>query len=241
MNDRETGKKRETFASFFGLLMTMIGVAVGLGAVWRFPYMVGRFGGAAFVLFYMAIIFFVCIPALMAEWTLGRYTRRGTLGAFQKGGFPGGKYVGGFLFFIVFLATGYYTNAIGWVGFHALAEAVNAFGGNLNAEAILPPPTGFNPNSFLLQLMMTAFVIFTCGIVLIKGLRKGIERVSKLAVPALFIILVILIARAVTLKGAMEGIKWYIGGFQFDKLTPSVMAAALGMAFFSWDGSQGRA
>ena len=233
MNEKETGKKRETFASFFGLLMTMIGVAVGLGAVWRFPYMVGRFGGAAFVLFYMVIIFFVCIPALMAEWTLGRYTKRGTLGAFQKGGFPGGKYVGGFLFFIVFLATGYYSNAIGWVGFHALAEVVNALGGNLNAEAILPPPAGFNLNSFLLQLIMTAFVIFTCGIVLIKGLRKGIEKVSKLAVPALFIILIILIARAVTLKGAIEGIKWYIGGFQFDKLTPSVMAAALGMAFFS--------
>jgi len=226
-------KKRETFTSFFGLLMTMIGVAVGLGAVWRFPYMVGKFGGAAFVLFYMIVVFFIGMPALMAEWTLGRYTRRGTLGSFERGGFPGGKYIGAFLFFIVFWATGYYSNALGWVGFHALGELVNAFGGHLNSAAILPPQEGFNLVSFLLQIMMTAFVIFSCGIVLAKGLRKGIEKVSKWIVPSLFIILLILILRSVTLKGASEGIKWYIGGFRFSELTGSVMAAALGMAFFS--------
>jgi len=213
--------------------MTMIGVAVGLGAVWRFPYMVGKFGGAAFVLFYMAVVFFIGIPALMAEWTLGRYTRRGTLGSYEKGRFPGGKFVGVFLFFIVFWATGYYSNAVGWVGFHALAEFFNAFGVNLNAASILPPQEGFNLTSFLLQLMMTAFVIFTCAIVLIKGLRKGIEKASKWIVPTLFIILIILIIRSVTLSGASKGIKWYIGGFRFSELTPSVMAAALGMAFFS--------
>jgi NSS family neurotransmitter:Na+ symporter len=233
MNGQDLGPKRETFASFFGLLMTMIGVAVGLGAVWRFPYMVGKFGGAAFVLFYMAIVFFVGIPALMAEWTLGRHTRRGTLGSYEKGGFPGGKYVGGFLIFIVFWATGYYSNAVGWVGFHALGEFLNAFGVNLNAAAILPPQEGFNLTSFLLQLMMTGFVIFTCGIVLVKGLRRGIEKASKWIVPTLFFILIILIIRSVTLPGAGEGIKWYIGSFRFSELTPSVMAAALGMAFFS--------
>jgi len=227
------GTKRETFDSLFGLLMTMIGVAVGLGAVWRFPYMVGKFGGAAFVLFYMAVVFFIGIPALMAEWTLGRYTRRGTLGSYEKGGFPGGKVVGAFLLFIVFWATGYYSNAVGWVGFHAIGELCNAFGVNLNASSILPPQEGFNLTSFLLQLMMTAFVIFTCGIVLIKGLRKGIEKVSKWIVPTLFFILIILIIRSVTLRGASEGIKWYIGSFRFSELTPSVMAAALGMAFFS--------
>ena len=225
--------KRETFASNFGLLMTMIGVAVGLGAVWRFPYMVGKFGGAAFVLFYMVIVLFIGIPALMAEWMLGRHTRRGTLGAYEKGGFPGGKFVGAFLFFIVFCATGYYSNALGWVGFHGLSELASAFGFNLDASAILPPQEGFNLTSLLLQLMMTAFVIFSCGLVLIKGLRKGIEKVSKWIVPVLFIILIILIVRSVTLRGAEEGIKWYIGGFRFSELKPSVMAAALGMAFFS--------
>ena len=224
---------RETFESRFGVLMTMIGVAVGLGAVWRFPYMVGRFGGAAFVVFYLAVVFFVGIPALMAEWILGRHTRRGTLGSFEKGGFPGGRYVGACLFFVVFWATGYYSNAIGWVGFHALGEVVRALGGRLDASAILPPAEGFNLKSFLLQLFMTGFVIFTCGIVLVKGLRKGIEKASKWVVPALFLILIVLICRSVTLEGSREGIEWYIGGFRWSALTPSVMAAALGMAFFS--------
>jgi len=225
--------KRETFTSNFGLLMTMIGVAVGLGAVWRFPYMVGKFGGAAFVLFYMGVVLFIGIPALMAEWILGRHTQRGTLGAYKKGGLPGGKYVGYFLFFIVFCATGYYSNALGWVGFHALGELVNVFGVHLDAGVILPPQQDFDITSFLLQLSMTALVIFTCGIVLVKGLRKGIERTSKWIVPSLFVILIILILRSVTLSGAKQGIDWFIGGFRFDALNPSVMAAALGMAFFS--------
>ena len=225
--------KRETFSSHFGLLMTMIGVAVGLGAVWRFPYMVGKFGGAAFVLFYLAVVFFIGIPALMAEWILGRHTRRGTLGAYEKGGLPGGKYVGYFFFFIVFWATGYYSNALGWVGFHAIGELVSALGGHLDAGAILPPLQGFDLRSFLLQLLMTAVVIFTCGVVLVKGLRKGIERTSKWIVPTLFAILVVLIVRSITLPGAKRGIDWFIGGFRFEALKPSVMAAALGMAFFS--------
>lgn len=224
---------RETFTSNFGLLMTMIGVAVGLGAVWRFPYMVGKFGGAAFVLFYFVVVFFIGIPALMAEWMLGRYTERGTLGAYERGKFPGGKFVGKFLLFILFWAAGYYSNAVGWVGFHALGEFVSAFGGNLNTSAILPPQEGFNLTSLLLQLMMTAFVISSCAFVLIKGLRKGIEKTSKWIVPTLFTILIILIFRSATLSGAGEGIKWYIGSFRFSELTPSVMAAALGMAFFS--------
>jgi NSS family neurotransmitter:Na+ symporter len=225
--------KRETFSSFFGQLMTMIGVAVGLGAVWRFPYMVGRFGGSAFVLFYIIIVLFVGIPALMCEWTLGRYTKRGTLGAFERGGLPGGKIMGTFLFCVVFFATGYYSNALGWVGFFALSELLNALGISLNASSILPPQEGFNLTSFLLQLMMTFFVIFMCGYVLIRGLRQGIEKISKWIVPFLFTILIILIFRSITLEGADQGIKWFIGRFAISELTPSVLAAALGMAFFS--------
>jgi NSS family neurotransmitter:Na+ symporter len=204
-----------------------------LGAVWRFPYMVGKFGGAAFVLFYLAIVFFIGIPALMAEWILGRHTQRGTLGAFEKGNLPGGKFVGYFLFFIVFWATGYYSDAVGWVGFHAFGELVNAFGGHINSNAILPPQEGFDLTSFLLQLTMTAVVIFTCGVVLVKGLREGIEKASKWIVPALFGILIVLIFRSITLPGAGDGLHWFIGGFRFEELKPSVMAAALGMAFFS--------
>lgn len=228
-----SGKSRETFSSFFGQLMSMIGVAVGLGAVWRFPYMVGRFGGSAFVLFYIIIVLFIGIPALICEWMLGRHTQRGTLGSFERGHLPGGKIAGFFLFCIVFFATGYYSNALGWVVFHALSEFLNALGVPLRASAILPPQEGFDLTSLILQLLMTFGVIFCCGFVLIKGLRQGIEKISKWIVPFLFAILILLIFRSVTLNGAGEGIEWFIGRFALCELTPSVMAAALGMAFFS--------
>jgi NSS family neurotransmitter:Na+ symporter len=226
-------KQRETFASKFGLLMTMIGVAVGLGNVWRFPYMVGRFGGASFVLFYLLMVLLVGIPALMAEWTLGRYTRRGTLGAFERGGLPGGRYVGYFFMFVVFCATGYYSNTLGWVLLHAIAEAGSLAGVEMNPSAILPPESGFDQRSLMLQSVFTPLVIAACGLILIKGLRRGIERISKIIMPTLLVILIMLIVRAVTLEGAGVGLRWYAGSLSFEGLNGNVMAAALGQAVFS--------
>ncbi len=225
--------QRETFASKFGLLMTMIGVAVGLGNVWRFPYMVGRFGGASFVLFYLLMVLLVGIPALMAEWTLGRHTRRGTLGAFERGGLPGGRYIGYFFMFVVFCATGYYSNTLGWVLLHAIAEAGSLAGVEINPSAILPPESGFDRRSLVLQFVFTPLVIVACGFILIKGLRRGIERISKIIMPTLLVILIMLIVRAVTLEGAGVGLRWYAGSLSFEGLNGSVMAAALGQAVFS--------
>jgi len=224
---------RETFVSGFGVLMTMIGAAVGLGAVWRFPYMVGRFGGASFVLFYVAVVLFVGIPALMTEWALGRHTGRGPLGAYERGGLPGGRVVGGLLFAVLLVAAGYYGNVVGWVLYHGLSELSRGLGLRFDPAVILPPAAGFEAASFLRQLVMTGVVIVTCGLVIARGLRKGIERASKWIVPAVFLILLVLILRSVTLDGAGEGLKWYLGSFRLSNLTPSVMAAAMGMAFFS--------
>jgi len=226
-------KNRETFSSNFGLLMTMIGVAVGLGNVWRFPYLVGKFGGASFVLFYVMAVLFIGIPALMAEWTLGRFTRRGPLGAYEKGGLPGGKLVGIFFIFIVLCATAYYNNTLGWVGFYGISHIVKIFGGKIKPEIILPPETGFDITSFLLQLLMTGSVILGAVVVLLKGLKKGIEKISKIIIPLLFLILLILIIRAVTLPGSEQGLKWYLGGIKSESLTASTMVAALGQAVFS--------
>jgi NSS family neurotransmitter:Na+ symporter len=195
--------------------------------------MVGRFGGASFVLFYLLMVLLVGIPALMAEWTLGRHTRRGTLGAFEKGGLPFGKYVGYFFMFVVFCATGYYSNTLGWVLLHAISEAGSIVGVDANPSAILPPNEGFNSTSLVLQLVFTPVVVGACGFVLVKGLRRGIERISKIIMPTLLVILLVLILRAVTLDGAAEGLRWYIGSLSFEALNGSVMAAALGQAVFS--------
>jgi len=211
-----------------GTLMTIIGVAIGLGNVWRFPYMAGKFGGAAFVLFYAFISVVVGVPALMAEFALGRAARRGPVGAFALGGLPMGTAVGWFFFVVVTAATGYYTAVIGWVLYYAIGQIAP-----VNAAAILPPDSGFVTKSFVLQLACTAAVIVANALVVSRGLRAGIERASKFVLPALFAVIIVLMIRSLTLPGSMEGVRWYILKFRFADLTPTVMVAAIGHAVFS--------
>lgn len=225
--------ERETFASRFGALMSLIGVAIGLGNVWRFPYLVGKFGGAAFVLFYVVIAVAIGVPGLMAEWALGRQTRRGPVGAFVKGRLPFGLQFGWLLFACVIAATGYYTAVIGWVLYYAVGALVSSFGVPFDASAVLPPDHGFVARSFVLQMICTAAVTGACVLVLEKGLRSGIERVSKVMMPLLLVTLLILVARSLTLPGAMAGVRWYILKFRLEDLNANVMVAAMGHAMFS--------
>jgi len=224
---------RETFTTRFGVLMAMIGVAVGLGNVWRFPYMVGRFGGAAFVLLYVVIVALIGVPALAAEWSLGRETRRGTVGALARGGLPFGRQIGWFFFIVVSAATAYYAAVIGWVLFHALGLSLNVVGGTLDPAAILPPDDGFAARPYLLQAAMTATVLAVCGVVMVRGLRAGIERASRVLTPLLFITLLLVAARSLTLDGAWEGVQWYLLKIDLDAIRPATAAAALGQAVFS--------
>lgn len=225
--------EREIFSSRFGLLMTMIGVAVGLGNVWRFPYMVGKFGGASFVVIYILAVVLLGIPTLMAEWALGRHTRLGPFGAFAHAGLPMGRYVGWFFFFVVTVATGYYSNAIGWVLYHGIGEALDLVEVSLDTSAILPPAEGFSPKSLALQLACTALVLASCAVVLVRGLRGGIERASKLIMPTLLGIVMLLVVRTLTLPGAWEGVRWYLLKVDLSQLDGGVVLAALGQAFFS--------
>lgn len=223
---------RETFGSRLGMLATMVGLAVGLGNIWRFPYMVGQFGGAAFILLYLVIAALVAVPALMGEWALGRHTRLGTLGAYERVGVPGGRRLGWLLCLIVWAAVAYYTNAIGWVVFHALGQVAQGVGLGFDASVILPPETGFSALSMTLQCGFTAAVLGLEAAVILKGVRRGIERVSMIVTPVLFVTLLILIVRSVTLPGAGEGVAWLLA-FEPHDVTPSVVIAALGQVVFS--------
>ncbi len=223
--------ERETFASRLGSLAAMIGVAVGLGNVWRFPYMVGRYGGAAFVLVYVAIAALVGVPALMAEWSLGRHTRRGTLGAFEIAGMPGGRQLGWLLGVIVLAAVAYYDNAIGWVVYHAFAQLASPVA-TVDASRILPPASGFSEVSFGLQIVMTTLVLGTEAAVILAGVRGGIERASRWIMPVLFASLLLLIARSLTLPGSGAGVRWLLA-FRPADVTASVTMAALGQVVFS--------
>ena len=224
---------RDTFTSRLGVVATMIGVAVGLGNVWRFPYMVGRYGGAAFVVVYIALAVLIGIPALMAEWTLGRHTRRGSVGAFELAGLPGGRALGWIFFFAVATATGYYSNVIGWVVYHGAAELARGLGISLNASQILPPDAGFDAVSFGLQVISTGVVIAACGLVLRRGIRRGIQKASMVITPLLFGILLLLVVRSLTLDGAGEGLAWLLLKFEPGDITGDVAMAALGQVVFS--------
>lgn len=224
---------RETFATRFGTVASMIGVAVGLGNLWRFPYMAGEFGGTAFVAFYLVVVAAIGVPGLMAEWTLGRHTRRGPVGAFERAGLPGGRALGWLFFLGVAGATGYYTGVIGWTAYHAVAELSRLAGATLDPSLVLPPESGFRPEAYALAAGLTLAVTAAAAAVLLRGVRQGIEAASRVIAPGLFLILLALIARSLTLEGAGGGVAWYLGGFDPEELTPSVMIAALGQAVFS--------
>lgn len=226
-------KGRETFGTRLGVVATMIGVAVGLGNVWRFPYMVGRYGGASFVAIYALTVALIGVPALMAEWSLGRHTRRGPVGAFKAVNLPFGGALGWYLFFVVAAATGYYTNAIGWVLYYAVGELAQGLGLPWSAGAILPPDDGVDKRSFFLQLGCSAIVLGAVVVVLRAGIRKGIERVSRVIIPLLFATLALLIVRALTLPGAGKGVDWYILKIDLGAVTPAVVVAAMGQAIYS--------
>lgn len=225
-------EKRETFGTRLGALVTIVGASIGLGNVWRFPYMVGKFGGAAFVLVSILIVVVIGVPGLMAELALGRHTRRGPVGAYAVGGLPFGKQVGWFLFFVVTAATAYYTAVIGWVLYYAIAQLATPVA-HIDASAVLPPQSGFAPKSLALQLACSAVVIGACAFVLLRGLREGIEKASRVIVPVLLIAILIVTVRALTLPGAKAGVDWYILKFRMSDINAKVVVAALGHTIFS--------
>jgi NSS family neurotransmitter:Na+ symporter len=218
---------RPRFGSGFGLLMTFIGVAVGLGNVWRFPYMAGAFGGGAFLLVYIVLLVAFGIPALMAELALGRMTRRGPVGAFTRTGMPGGAVVGWVLFITVLVALSYYAVVVGWVLRYTFISASGAI-------AEIAPESFFESvlGGFWGQFLMTAIVLALVAVVLVLGIRKGVERVSKVGMPLLFLLLIVLITRSLTLPGAGAGLSYYLYP-EFSMIDAGVVAAALGQLFFS--------
>jgi len=233
MNDVIPRVRRELFSGRSAAILTMVGVSIGLGNVWRFPYMVGRFGGAAFVLFYLLAVALVGVPALVAEWTLGRHTRKGSVGAFEAAGLPGGRWLGRVLFVTVAVAGGYYTNAIGWVVYHGIAEMSAVAGLSVNASSILPPDEGFGGESLALQLLFTGLILAGCAWILSLGIRRGVERASRWLVPILFVALLLLISRSLTLDGAFEGVQWLLFKFEPEQINGAVAFAALGQVAFS--------
>jgi len=222
-----TQKEVQRFGTSFGTLMVMIGSAVGLGNVWRFPYMTGKYGGGAFLLIYLVCVLLFCIPCLMAEWTLGRSLRKGPIGALRNSGIPKGKWLGSILVFSAFMATSYYTVVVGWTLKYFIASLSGDYAGQ-NTDSYFTNVTG----SFGSQLTYTIIVIGLVVSILYFGAKRGIERVSKYSIPFLFVLLIILALRSVTLPGAGEGLRFFLNP-DFSEVRPATFLTAMGQAFFS--------
>lgn len=226
-----THTKRATFGSKIGVILATVGCAVGLGNIWRFPYMLGENGGAAFLLVYISCILFLGIPVMITEFFIGRYSRKNAAGAFKVMA-PGTKWsvIGYNGVTAAFLILGYYAVVSGWT----LEYIVQAFSGSLegkNATDFADEFTAFSTGVFRPILWTVVFIALT-HIIIVSGVKEGIERASKVMMPMLFLILIALCVRSATLPGASEGLTFLFNP-DFSKIDSSVVLSAMGQAFFS--------
>lgn len=219
--------QRNLFSSRVATVLTMIGVAVGLGNVWRFPYMMGKYGGSAFLFIYLLFTVLFALPALVGEMGLGRVSRKGILGAFQEALGPSlGKLVGFLLLFTVTIASSYYVVVIANVIFTASFSAIEGF----SAESM--PVFERQLSNGYLQYGIVLGTLLISLLVLGRGLQKGIEWISKLFVPFFLLIILYLIMNAFSLDGAKAQFLAFLQP-DFGALGAKDVFAALGQAFYS--------
>ncbi len=220
--------QREQFQSRLGFILAAAGSAVGIGNLVGFPVNAAKSGGAAFLLVYAAFVVFICLPVMIAEMSLGRHTQRNPLGAYSS--VSGNKTlwrIGGWLALITpFMIAVFYQVLTVWL----LAYFVGAVSGNLEA---MSDPAYFsefiNDSSVFIYLVILTFIV---GFILNSGVQKGIERLAKVLMPTLFVMLLLLTAFVLTLPNAFVGVKYYLVP-DFGKLSLDTVNLALSQAFFS--------
>lgn len=224
--------KRENFTSRFGVLMAMAGSAIGLGNMWRFPYMVGEYGGAAFILVYILCVFLLSLPILFCEFIIGRRSQTNAFGAFGKlAPGTGWKWVGLISLVAPLIIVSYYSVIGGWSMQYFFKACTFGFTDYVTHEELDSMFNDFVSSPLIPILGYTFFLLITALIVM-GGVKGGIERFGKVMMPILFVVVVLIAVRAMTLEGSSEGIA-YLFKPDFSKLTPEVCAAALGQSFFS--------
>ena len=226
-----TKKERGNFGSKLGVILASAGSAVGLGNIWRFPYETGNHGGAAFILIYLGCILLLGLPIMIAEFLIGRHSQANTARAYQILA-PGTqwRWVGRMGVLAGFLILGYYSVVAGWTLEYIFEAASNSFAGKTPAEFISSFQS-FSSNPWRPALWLTLFLLAT-HFIIVKGVEKGIEKSSKIMMPTLFIIILILVGCSVTLPGAGKGIEFLLKP-DFSKVDGNVFLGAMGQAFFS--------
>lgn len=226
-----TKKERGNFGSKLGVILASAGSAVGLGNIWRFPYETGNHGGAAFILIYLGCILLLGLPIMIAEFLIGRHSQANTARAYQILA-PGTqwRWVGRMGVLAGFLILGYYSVVAGWTLEYIFEAVSNSFAGKTPAEFISSFQS-FSSNPWRPALWLTLFLLAT-HFIIVKGVEKGIEKSSKIMMPTLFIIILILVGCSVTLPGAGKGIEFLLKP-DFSKVDGKVFLGAMGQAFFS--------
>ncbi|PYZ98228.1 sodium-dependent transporter [Alteribacter lacisalsi] len=223
---------REQWASKIGFMLAAMGSAVGLGNIWRFSYVAGENGGAAFLLLYIAIIILIGVPIMLAEFSIGRKSQSDAVGSFQKLA-PGKPWVtAGFLGVAsAFIILSFYGVVAGWT----LKYFVSYLTGGLWSEPADGYEAffgGFIGSSVEPVIWQFLFMALTVGVVLM-GIKKGIEKANVILMPTLAILLIIMSVYSLTLGGAQEGLAFLFAPDWSVLAEPSIYLAALGQAFFS--------
>lgn len=222
---------RATFGSKIGVILATVGCAVGLGNIWRFPYMVGANGGAAFLTVYILCILLLGLPVMITEFFIGRRSRRNAAGAFKVMA-PGTRwsFIGYNGVWAAFLILGFYSVVAGWT----LEYMLQAVTGSLSGKTAADFTAEFEAFSsgVVRPILWTAAFIALTHLIIISGVKEGIERASKVMMPLLFFILIALCIRSVTLPNAGEGLAFLFHP-DFKRITSSVALSAMGQAFFS--------
>ena len=200
---------RESFGSRATVIMAMAGSAIGLGNIWRFPFIVGEYGGAAFILVYIFCCFLLSMPILLSETIIGRRTHQGTFGAMNTLA-PGSawKWLGLLTVISPLIILSYYSVVGGW-SFAYLCKAVALQFSQENAEAVTAMFGTFSSSTWWPLVCTMVFLSLTALIVYL-GVNKGIEKFSKISIPVLFVLIVIIAVYSMTLPGAGEGVRYLV-------------------------------
>lgn len=215
---------RGAFNSRIGFILAAAGSAVGLGNIWKFPFEVGEGGGAIFLVMYLAFCFILCFPVLVTEIAIGRKTQKNAVGAFDALGFRKWNFIGKIGILCGVLILSFYNVVAGW----AFGYFLEMVGGNFEIGNNFG---GFINDIGRVGLYGAVFMIATAWIVS-KGISGGIEKAAKFLMPTLVGMILLLVAYALTLPNAMDGISFYLVP-DFSEINMSVAGSALGQAFFS--------
>ena len=223
---------RDSFGSRFGALVAMAGSAVGLGNLWRFPYLVGENGGAAFIIVYIILSFMICLPIFVSEFVVGRRSQKNAFAAFRDlSNGSAWRWVGLFTIIVPLVVLSYYSVIGGWSIQYFFKSCTFGFTERVTQEYLDTMFAGFISSTWAPILGHTFFLIVT-SLVILGGVKSGIERFGKVMMPLLYFIVLLIAVWTATLPGASEGLSFLFNP-DFSKIDASVCAAALGQAFFS--------